>query len=277
MPNRILKESICYSDDIDQLAPFEETVFYRLMVRCDDNGRLDARPAFVRSMLFATKPSVTEKQVRDAINRLAEVGLIRMYEVEDRPYLFMPTWEEHQRVRNIRSKYPDPPQSAAIRGELPQSAASCGELPHVAARARAESESESESISESNTMAAKATGGGDEVTVLFDLFWRLYPRKVKRAEALKAWKRIKPDRTLAEQIIAAVEAWIKSDAWTKDGGQFIPHPTTFLNGQRWTDEIPPAPDPSKPSGPRGKPSSFEYSNQREYTPDFYDSLIEKIE
>jgi hypothetical protein len=78
MPNRIIKESICYSDDIDQLTPFEETVFYRLLVRCDDNGRMDARPAFMRSMLFATKLTVTEKQVRDATVKLAEVGLIRM-------------------------------------------------------------------------------------------------------------------------------------------------------------------------------------------------------
>ena len=29
----------------------------------------------------------------------------------------------------------------------------------------------------------------------------------------------------------------KSEQWKKDDGQFIPHPTTFLNGERWNDEI----------------------------------------
>ena len=46
MPNRIIKESVCYSDDLDQLTAFEETVFYRLIVRVDDNGRIDARPGY---------------------------------------------------------------------------------------------------------------------------------------------------------------------------------------------------------------------------------------
>ena len=43
MPNRIIKESICTSENIDQLSPFCETVFYRLIVNVDDYGRIDAR------------------------------------------------------------------------------------------------------------------------------------------------------------------------------------------------------------------------------------------
>jgi DNA replication protein DnaC len=31
-----------------------------------------------------------------------------------------------------------------------------------------------------------------------------------------------------------------STEWLKDGGQFIPHPATWLNGRRWEDEAPPA-------------------------------------
>ena len=41
MPNRIIKESICTSDNVDQLTAFEETVFVRLIVNCDDFGRMD--------------------------------------------------------------------------------------------------------------------------------------------------------------------------------------------------------------------------------------------
>ena len=55
MPNRIIKESICYSEDINALSAFEETVFYRLIVNCDDYGRLDGRMAFLRSRLFPLK------------------------------------------------------------------------------------------------------------------------------------------------------------------------------------------------------------------------------
>ena len=43
MPNRILKESICRSEEIDSLSWFEEVLFYRLIVICDDFGRYDGR------------------------------------------------------------------------------------------------------------------------------------------------------------------------------------------------------------------------------------------
>ena len=36
MPNRIIRESICTSDSIDKLSWFEEVLFYRLIVNCDD-------------------------------------------------------------------------------------------------------------------------------------------------------------------------------------------------------------------------------------------------
>lgn len=44
MGNRILKESICTSENIDALSYFQEVFFYRMIVKCDDFGRVDARP-----------------------------------------------------------------------------------------------------------------------------------------------------------------------------------------------------------------------------------------
>lgn len=108
MPDRILRESICCSDTLDQLSPFEETVFYRLTVNCDDYGRVDARPRFLKSRLFATKRGVTEEAVADAVRRMAEVGLVRLYLAEGRQYLLFPKWEKHQRIRAKRSRYPAP-------------------------------------------------------------------------------------------------------------------------------------------------------------------------
>ena len=52
MPNRILKESICTSESIDRLSWLEEVTFYRLIVNCDDYGRMDARPPILRARLF---------------------------------------------------------------------------------------------------------------------------------------------------------------------------------------------------------------------------------
>lgn len=72
----------------------------------------------------------------------------------------------------------------------------------------------------------------------FDQFWAIYPKKVGKKAALNIWTRLKPDKDLLEQILRAVEKQKKLDQWTKDGGQFIPNPATWLNQCRWEDELP---------------------------------------
>jgi hypothetical protein len=76
--------------------------------------------------------------------------------------------------------------------------------------------------------------GADEA---FDQFWQQYPNKVAKANALKAWKKIKPDDALLVKILASLTVAKDSDGWKKDEGKFIPHPATWLNGRRWEDEI----------------------------------------
>lgn len=73
----------------------------------------------------------------------------------------------------------------------------------------------------------------------FALFWQEYPRKAAKAAALKAWQKLNPSPELAERILAHVRDRKRSQDWIKDGGQFVPHPATFLNGRRWEDDIPP--------------------------------------
>lgn len=71
----------------------------------------------------------------------------------------------------------------------------------------------------------------------FDSFWSIYPLKVKKQEALKAWAKIKPDNKLVEKILSAVTIQKQTKEWNKEDGKYIPHPTTWLNGGRWDDEI----------------------------------------
>lgn len=71
----------------------------------------------------------------------------------------------------------------------------------------------------------------------FDDFYSCYPKHTGKQAALKAWNKLKPDSQLQYLIIQAVEKQKQSQQWTKDGGQFIPLPATWLNGQRWEDEL----------------------------------------
>jgi hypothetical protein len=72
---------------------------------------------------------------------------------------------------------------------------------------------------------------------LFAEFWAAYPRKVGRAAAEKAWpkaiKKLDPER-----LIKAAAYWAGLWEQCRTEKQFIPHPATWLNGQRWDDEPP---------------------------------------
>lgn len=71
----------------------------------------------------------------------------------------------------------------------------------------------------------------------FGMFWDAYPKKVAKAAAEKAWAKLCPDQPLFDQIMSGLAAATQSESWNKDGGQFIPHAATWLNGKRWTDAV----------------------------------------
>ena len=71
----------------------------------------------------------------------------------------------------------------------------------------------------------------------FAEFWLAYPRKVGKGTALKAYaKALK--KTQPQTILAAVKAY----PWPADK-EFVPHPSTWLNGERWADETQPTGEP----------------------------------
>ena len=76
------------------------------------------------------------------------------------------------------------------------------------------------------------------VSASFEKFWNAYPksRRVGKQKAIKALERALK-MTDIDTILNAIEKQKHGEAWTKDNGQFIPHPTTWLNQGRWDDEI----------------------------------------
>ena len=69
----------------------------------------------------------------------------------------------------------------------------------------------------------------------FDRFWQSYPKKVGKQAARKAFQRVKAP---LETLLTAIERQKCSDQWSRDNGQYIPNPATWLNQGRWEDELP---------------------------------------
>jgi hypothetical protein len=68
----------------------------------------------------------------------------------------------------------------------------------------------------------------------FEGFWKFYPRGEGRQAAIRAWDRLQPDDELILRIGRALTLQKASPEW--QAGIGIPHASTYLNQQRWTDE-----------------------------------------
>lgn len=70
----------------------------------------------------------------------------------------------------------------------------------------------------------------------FENFWKAYPRKKGKDRARKSWKRYKCD-SIYKEIMLSLESHKQSHEWQKDGGKYIPHGSTWVNGKGWEDDV----------------------------------------
>lgn len=78
----------------------------------------------------------------------------------------------------------------------------------------------------------------------FDTFWAAYPKKVKKKEARKKFQAVFPKKVSLETLLSALEAHKGSEQWMDV--KFIPHPSAWLNQERWEDELPRRESPTPP-------------------------------
>ena len=83
---------------------------------------------------------------------------------------------------------------------------------------------------------------------LFLTFWKAYPKKVGKQDALKSFKKVNPSKEMVEQMVSVIEEAKKTEQWTKSNGQYIPNPSTWLNQGRWEDDISTYPGKSTSEG-----------------------------
>ena len=87
----------------------------------------------------------------------------------------------------------------------------------------------------SSSSSSIAHCGDKDIYTSFEKFWDVYPHKVGKKPAKLVWGKIKPDDGLLEKILSAVEKHKQSRQWQQK--QFIPNPSTWLNQERWKDEV----------------------------------------
>lgn len=178
------------------------------------------------------------QKLNPILRRLIEKGRLITFEEEGRVYISDSAFEaERLTVKGA-------PKTRSGRGEVGEKSGEVGEKSEKPTSSKDENEQNQkpaplEKRREEKKETPKPPRGlfGDD----FETFWAAYPRKVGKPQAVKAFdKAIK--RTDIRAMIAGLQRCQSSLDWTKREGQFIPHPTTWLNRDGWNDVL--DPDPS---------------------------------
>jgi len=107
MPQRILREGILDSEKINELSWGAEVLYRRLMSVADDFGKYDGRLMMIRANCYPLKLHIVgDSDIGKWLQECCTSGLIRRYEVDGKPYIMIINF--NQRLRSMKSKYPDP-------------------------------------------------------------------------------------------------------------------------------------------------------------------------
>lgn len=285
---RNIKPEFWKSEDIKRLSREDRLLFVGLWSYVDDNGVGIDDYRQIAADLFPIEddPIEVREFVRQGLLRISGGGLITRYELAGKPYLFINGWK-HQKVYNANKarlplpngklEHPSDDYVASTEGLGKFSGESReslnpGENGQVLESSKHDGQPSTTYPQGSNLLLVTSgsvdppetlgTGSGeqgnrgtekkdlapaDAPADLFDAFWSEYPRKDGKAAAVKAWpkacKKLDPPR-----LVAAAKYW--SGLWQRAGFEkgFIPHASTWLNGERWNDEPPTPRAPAKTNG-----------------------------
>lgn len=239
MPNRIIKESICVSDSIDSLSWFEEVLFYRLIVVCDDYGRFDGRIPIIKGKCFPLK-DLRNGDIEKALDKLSAVGMVEKYEVQGRPYLQLIAWERHQQIRAKKSKYP-------------ASDNTCNQL--ISDAPVIQSESNPNPNRESPPISPVSR---------FEEFFSAYPKSGNRQAAEVAYcKLLMDDANLSEEnLIVSVKNYAEACRIKETEEQYIKDPQNFLKDNFFVQYL--EGNYKKPKPSERKQNRFNQFQQNEY-------------
>lgn len=233
---RNIKPGFYQNDLLAECSVWARLLFPGLWMNADRDGKLEDRPARIKASVFPYDNVNVEKLLAELHNR----GFIRRYEVAGSKYLQIINFKKHQNphCKEPESTIPDAPPECDCNGQARcESGARTVLIPDENRSGPAESPIPLPDSPSPLTESPIPTPP-DLANDGFDSFWRAWPKKVARAAAQRAWKRLSPGIDLQQRIIADIALRRKCEQWNKNGGQFIPNPSTYLAGRRWEDEVP---------------------------------------
>ena len=170
---------------------------------------------------------LSAKQVRTALDVLEEKGYIKVGNFNqlggDRT-----KWYTDLKAEN--KAFAPEGKSKCLGGQMEMPQRANGNAPEGKAIPNINTDVESD-INTTNPLISP----DEKLKLLFECFWEVYPKKVNKKDAFKAFKGIKNVEKVLPDIITDVEEKKQTKDWQKQNGQFIPYPGSYLRGERWND------------------------------------------
>lgn len=238
---RSIKPEFWRSEDITQLAFPDRLLFVGLWSYVDDNGvGIDDFRA-IAADLFALEDDQNEVRtfIREGLATLSRVLLVARYEVESRRFIYITSWDRHQRVdRPNKARYPrpDPGRTTATSGNerSHDDLATVSRLPRETPSPGAvEQGSSGTGEQKKNPRPPRANETAPDG---FDDFWAAYPKKVGKLAASKAYATAVKRGAEPAELLTAARRYAALVASADP--RFTAHPTTWLNQGRHEDEHP---------------------------------------
>lgn len=224
---RMFSKKIVDVDSFLDMPATARLLYYDLAMRADDDGFVGS-PRGIMRLTGATN---------DDMNILLMRGFVLTFETG---VIVIRHWRLHNYIQKDRYK-PTEYTKEKARLSIDESGAyemdtECiqpvsNPCPQIRDRYRDRLDSGQVRLDEDNTLTLK---GSSICATGFDEFWSAYPRKKNKEQARKAFNKLKGVKL--QELLDAIERQKHSRDWTKDGGQYIPYPATWLNAGGWQDE-----------------------------------------
>lgn len=235
---RTIKPDAFLSESLSTVDRGTRWTFAGLWTYADDKGRARDDARLIKAALYPLDDWVTLADVTHDLAKLAAIGAVCRYVVEDRSYLHMPKWGEHQRInRPTPARNPPCPlhEGGTSGHALP---ADPSVIAHGALSESSTWEVEVEVDVEGEGEGSLSSDKSDHAHLppRFEEFWETYGNKVGRAKSLVAYRKAlkKPGVTEA-LLIDTAAAYV---LWCRQTDTFVKNPLTWLNGEHWADDLP---------------------------------------
>lgn len=241
----MIDKKISVSEDVANISRDAQLIFTWSVPHADDVGML---PKSLRTLKAIIIPMIdmTLGDFSDCVDEIVDAGLWVIFEHEGKEYYRIPRFINHQTLKKDRQPqtiidfdFSQNHKESWVRlYDLVGLVDTGNQAETTGNQMGTEEKRTEEKRREKNTTRSKAAKTLDKKQqALFDAFWAAYPNKKSKKKAHEWWCKNLPNAQTVTDIMAGLERAKTSDQWVKDNGKFIPHPSTWLNGERWTDEV----------------------------------------